>query len=116
MDIAPDYELLEKIKKRLMKTEGIVITEHVFRKFGERPITEYQVKCMLLNAKNLVHVGLQKDVRGEKYKLVFRKSGKYDVIIVIRYLNSHLKVITAYQQNKKRVRIIQKLRRRRIRG
>ena len=116
MNIAPDYELLEKIKKRLMKTEGIVITEHVFKKFGERPITEEQVRCMLLNAENLVHVEFQKDLRGEKHKLVFRKSGKYDIIIVVRYLNSHLKVITAYQQNKKRIRIIQKLRRRRIRG
>jgi len=116
MDIAPDCELLEKIKMRLMKTEGIVITKHIFKKFRERPITEEQVKCMLLNAENMVHVEFQKDVRGEKYKLVFRKSGKYDIIIVVRYLNSHLKVITAYQQNKKRIRIIQKLRRRRIRG
>lgn len=112
MNITPDYGLVESVKKRLKAVHSILIGAHVLDRLNERPITEEQIKGALWEPKNLVYAELQKDGRGEKYKLVFRKSGKYDLVIVIRFLNSHLKVVTVRIQNKKRMRITEKWRKR----
>lgn len=57
-----------------------------------------------------MYVELQKDERGEKHKLIFRKSGKYDYVVVVRFSGSSLKVITARIQNKKRIKLNEKWR------
>ncbi len=105
MNVTLDYELIEGIKARLRRVQDAVLSAHVFDKLKERPVTEEQIRAALQNPSNLMYVEAQKDNIGEKYKLVFRKSGKYDLVVIIRFLNSHLKVVTVRIQNKKRIRI-----------
>ncbi len=112
METTPDYELVESVKSRLKSVQDIIVGAHVLNKFNERPITEEQIKSMIWDPKNLVNAEIQKDEISEKYRLIFRKSGKYDLIIVIRLINSHLKIITAHIQNKKRTKITEKWRKR----
>lgn len=112
METAPDYELIESVKSRLKNIRDIIVGAHVLNRFNERLITEEQIKSLLWDPKNLVNAEAQKDEISEKYRLVFRKSGKYDLIIVIRFINLHLKIITAHIQNKKRTKITEKWRKR----
>ena len=48
------------------------------------------------------------DYRGHKYGLLFRKSNKYDLKIVISIKNKTLNVVTTYIQNRKRRKRLEK--------
>ncbi len=111
MDVTPDYGLIEKIKARLKASEDIVYSSHFFDELVIRPITEAEIKEILWNPKNLMHAEAQKDDI-EKYRLFFRKSRNYDSVIVVKFIDKKVKVITARIQYKKRVRLKEKWRKR----
>jgi len=114
MKVNPDYRLIEEMKNQLQKMRDIELTIHAKDKLKEHPIDEEQLKEMLRKPENLTYVEQQKDDKGEKYKFIFRKSGKYDIIIIAVFVNDILRVITTYYQNKKRTKIVEKWRRRKL--
>lgn len=111
MDITPDYSLIENIKIRLKASDDIILSVHVFDELKIRSITEAEIKEILWNPKNLMYAEAQKDDI-DKYRLFFRKARNYDSVIVVKFINSGLKVITARIQYKKRVRLKEKWRKR----
>lgn len=111
MDIIPDYGLIEKIKARLKASEDITYSTHFFDELKVRPITEFEIKEILWNPKTLMHAEAQKD-DVDKYRLFFRKARNYDSVIVVKFVNNKIKVITARIQYRKRVRLKEKWRKR----
>jgi len=113
MRASPDYdELIDHIKKRLKATDtlNIVFTTHLGIRENERQIKKEDISQYFSDPKNLVHAEKQGDEykEGEKYRLWFRVSGKYNHVIVIKFIGNKVKIITMYCQNKKKVQIIEK--------
>ncbi len=106
MEAVYDRELIESMKDRLSNTVDIILSSHTVEHFKEQTITEEQIKDVIWNPKKLLYVEQQPDEMGEKYKLIFHRSGKYDFVIVVLFNNNHLKVITSRIQNKKRLRLV----------
>lgn len=97
------------IKVRLKTSEDIIYSTHFFDGLIIRPITEDEIKETLWNPKNLMHVEVQKDDI-DKYRLFFRKARNYDSVIVVKFGDKKIKVITARIQYRKRVRLKEKWR------
>ncbi|MCK5233786.1 MAG: hypothetical protein KAJ91_03120 [Candidatus Aenigmarchaeota archaeon] len=110
MDIEPDYALVKKIRETLSNMDDVEFGLHAEERLKHHGIDKRIICALIEKPINLMHVEVQKDSRSEKHKLVFRKSGKYDYVVVIRFASSSLKVITARIQNKKRIKLNEKWR------
>ena len=92
---------LKEVKKFLEKLDqnNIIFDPHFYKRSRERPINESIVRSFLSKPEKL-----EKIERGNKdrFKLWFRMSGKYSLIIIIEIMFSKdLKVISAWNSNKK---------------
>jgi hypothetical protein len=93
---------LKEIKKFLenLDQEKITFDPHFYKRIRERPIGEGIVRSFLsqLNKLEMIEQG-----KGEnRFKLWFKMSGKYSLVLIIEInLSKDLKVISAWNSNKK---------------
>ncbi len=89
------------------KENNIVFTEYCKRRMDKREIKEDFVKGFLLKPDNLFYVGKQfihlRKINLEelRYKLVFRISNKYNLIVIITEEENILKVINVIKTSRK---------------
>jgi len=97
------------IKDRLRAVEIFTFSRHFQHKAKIRGISEEEVLSCLKNLQNLSYSEFQGDEsQGSKYALLFRKSGKYDLKLVISIKDKTLNVVTAHIQNKKKRKVLEK--------
>jgi len=101
---------IDEMKKKLKTTKKITFSKHFNEpKVRLRGITEEDVRSYLEDPKKLEIVENQEhEPKGHKYGLLFRKSNKYDLKIVISIKGDSINVITSYVQNKKRRKVFEK--------
>ncbi|MFQ6055677.1 MAG: DUF4258 domain-containing protein [Methanosarcinales archaeon] len=101
---------IEEMKKKLKSIKTITFSKHFHEpKVRLRGISEEEVKNHLRYPKKLEIVEDQgEDIKGHKYGLLFHKSNKYDLKVVVSIKNKSLNVITTYIQNKKRRKVFEK--------
>ena len=91
----------EKIRKFLaeLKEENIIFKRHFYERAGERPVSELLVRECLKKTDRLVNTeGQETKQDGEqKYKLWFRLSNKYSLVLVAVISDKHLNVRVFYQ-------------------
>ena len=101
---------IEEMKEKLKSIETITFSKHFFEpKVKLRGIKESEVTDNIRNPIKLEVVEDQgEDVKGYKYGLLFYKSNKYDLKVVISIKDKSLNVITSYVQNRKRRKVFEK--------
>ncbi len=101
---------IEEIKKILKTITTISFSKHFHEpKVRLRGISEDEITTNLKNPNKLLFVEDQgEEPQGHKYALLFSKSNKYDLKIVISIKDKNLKVITSHIQNIKRRKVYEK--------
>ena len=85
-----------------LKEENVKFKRHFYEKAGERPISEGLIKKCLKRANRLLKTEKQISRRNEeKYKLWFKLSNKYILIIIAVISKKSLYIITAWNTNRK---------------
>ena len=98
-------DLLKKIiqKNREYLDEQIEFTDYCMGKIGQRNI-EKEIVLSTLKSKDLFYTEVQKrPFRGiieERFKLVYRLSSRYSLIIIVAYYQKILKVINVIKTSK----------------
>ncbi len=96
-------------KKILSKVENISFTRHFQEKAALRSIDCQDIhSCLALHDRLLDAEDQGEDDKGHKYALLFSKSNKYDLRVVVSVKGNNLNVITAHFQNIKRRKAYQK--------
>lgn len=102
----------EKIKKFLeeLNDEDIHFKKHFYDKTKERPISEGLVKSSLKKIDKLLKVEEQSSrIEGEeKYKLWFKLSNKYSLVVIAAISEKDLYIITSWNTDRKWQKAIQK--------
>ncbi len=98
---------INEIKIILNEIETITFSKHFYEeKVKLRTITKEEIKTHLESLDKLIAVEDQGDEpQGHKYALLFNKSGKYDLKIVVSIKEKRLNVVTAHIQNIKRRKV-----------
>ena len=98
------------MKRKLQSVADISFSGHFFEpKVRLRKIDGKEIIQNLKSPKRLEFVEDQgSDSRGHKYMLLFRKSNKYDLKIIVSFKRKKLNVITTHIQNKKRRKVYEK--------
>ncbi len=101
---------VEEMKERLKSIENISFSAHVRLKAKVRnDISEESLTYYLKSPENLIHCQSQgKEYGCDKYELIFDKSNKYDLRIIVAMREKSLTVITAHIQNKKKRKRLEK--------
>ena len=101
---------VEEMKEKLKSIETITFSKHFYDpKVRLRGINETEVTDNIRNPMKIEVVEYQgEDVKGYKYGLLFHKSNKYDLKVVISIKDKSLNVITSYVQNKRRRKVFEK--------
>jgi len=101
---------VEEMREKLKSVETITFSKHFYEpKVRLRGINESEVTYNIRNPMKLEVVEDQgKDVKGYKYGLLFHKSNKYDLKVVVSIKDKSLNVITSYVQNKRRRKVFEK--------
>jgi hypothetical protein len=103
---------LEKVKKLLSGITEADIHErdHYKKQKEKRADIDKAPECLLNGTDNLINAETQEpDKRGElKYKLDFSLSGKYSLIIIISIIQTDVYIISAWKENKKWQKALQK--------
>lgn len=97
--------------RRVLKSLKVInFSKHFYDdKVESRGIEAKDVESFLKNPDSLTEFEDQgKDVRGHKYALLFGKSNKYDIRIVVSVKDTSLNVITTHIQNIKRRKAYEK--------
>lgn len=98
------------MKGILKEVESVAFSKH----FGEekvrlRGITEVGIKNNISSPVKLIAVEDQgEEPKGHKYALLFSKSRKYDLRVVVSLKDKRLNVITSHIQNIKRRKVYEK--------
>ncbi len=91
---------LDRIKRLLSSLDGsrIVFKAHFYLRAMERPISEGLIKKYIKKTDKLLKVERLFSTIGEeeKFKLWFKLSNKYDLVIVAVFSKKHLYIITAW--------------------
>lgn len=75
---------IDELKEKLKSIETITISKHFHLRAKIRGITEKEILSYLKNPEALDHFEYQgKEPEGQKYALIFNKSNKYDLKVVI---------------------------------
>lgn len=100
---------LNEIKEILKQIETITFSKHFYgEKVKLRAIAEEEIKTHLKAPDRLIVAEDQGDEpQGHKYALLFSKSNKYDLKVVISVKEESLNVITAHIQNIKKRKVYQ---------
>lgn len=100
---------LSEIKKILKMIETITFSKHFYEKVRLRGISEEEIVSNLREPDKLLFAEDQgEEPQGHKYALLFSKSRKYDLKVVISIKNKSLNVITSHIQNIKRRKVYEK--------
>ena len=92
---------LKEVKKFLEKLNqnNILFDSHFYKRSGERPISESMIRSFLSQLNKLEKI--EQGSHG-RFKLWFRMSGKYSLVLIIEInISKHLKIISAWNSNKK---------------
>jgi len=95
MELKDVKDFLEKLSQ-----DNIIFDLHFYKRTEERRINEGMVRRFLsqINQLEKIELGKGKD----RFKLWFKMSGKYSLVIIIEiYSSKDLKVISAWNSNKK---------------
>lgn len=102
---------IEKIREFLaeLKEENIIFKRHFYERAGERPVSEALVRECLKKTDRLVNTEEQTAKREgeEKYKLWFKLSNKYSLVLVAVISKKDLNIITAWNTDRKWQKSIQ---------
>ena len=99
---------IDKLKENLKSIETITFSKHFHLRAIIRGITEKEVLSYLRNPEALEHFEYQgEEPEGKKYALIFNKSNKYDLKIVIS-VKEALNVVTAHIQSKRKRKVLDK--------
>jgi hypothetical protein len=100
---------IEELKKELISSDSITFSTHYYEpKVQTRGISEEEIKNNLKNPDKLLSfVDQGEEPQGHRYALLFSKSGKYDLRIVISLKDKTIKVITSHIQNIKRRKVFE---------
>lgn len=93
---------LKEVKKFLEKLNqnNIIFDSHFYKRSRERPIDESIVRSFLSKPNKLEKI--EKGKGENRFKLWFKMSGKYSLILIIEIeLSKDLKVISAWNSNRK---------------
>lgn len=92
---------LKEVKKLLeeLNQDKINFDSHFYKRILERPINENIVRSFLSQIDKLEKIEIGKS---ERFKLWFKMSRKYSLVLIVEINPSkHLKVISAWNTNKK---------------
>jgi hypothetical protein len=92
---------IENIRIFLKKLDNreIEFDKHFYKRAGERPINEGLIRSFLARPQRLEKV---EKGREERYKLWFKMSRKYSLVLIIEpRISKGLKVISAWNTNRK---------------
>lgn len=92
---------LKEIKKFLEKLnqDNVTFDSHFYKRVGERPINEGMVRSFLSQINKLEKI---EQGRGDRFKLWFKMSGKYSLVLIIEIgASKDLKVMSAWNTNRK---------------
>jgi len=97
------------MKRRLKCTEEITFSKHFHEpKVQVRDISEDEISSNLRNPEKLIALEDQGgDEKGHKYALLFSKSNKYDLRILVSIKDKSINVITTHIQNIKRRKVLE---------
>ncbi len=99
---------IDDLKEKIKSIKKITFSKHFQEKAKIRGITEEEIRSYLINPENIVQFEYQgKEADGQKYALIFNKSNKYDLKIVIS-VKEDLNVVTAHIQSKKKRKVLDK--------
>lgn len=102
----------DKVKKFLeeVKDENIHFKKHFYDKTKERPISEGLARSSLKKTDKLLKVEEQPSRREgeEKYKLWFKLSNKYSLVLIASISEKDLYIITSWNTDRKWQKSIQK--------
>jgi hypothetical protein len=94
MELKEVKDFLEKLSQ-----DNITFDPHFYKRVGERSISESMARSFLSNISKLEKIELGK---GERFKLWFKMSRKYSLVLIIEINASKgLKVISAWNTDKK---------------
>ena len=89
---------LKEIRTFLEKMNEIIFDPHFYKRIGERPINEGMVRGFLSQLAKLEKI---EQGKGERFKLWFKMSKKYSLVLIIEIISSKgLKVISAWNTNR----------------
>jgi len=99
---------VEEMKIKLKSIESVTFSKHYYEpKVKIRGVLEDEILFNLKNPEKLVYVEYQgEDIRGHKYALLFSKSNRYDLKILVSMKDKSINVITTYIQNIKRRKVL----------
>jgi len=100
---------IEEIQEILRSAETITFSKHFYEpKVQIRGISEEEIKDNIKNPQKLISFEDQgEDTRGHRYSLLFSKSNKYDLRIVVSIKDKNINVITTHIQNIKRRKVLE---------
>ena len=95
MELTEVKEFLEKLNQ-----DDIIFDPHFYKRSRDRPINESMIRSFLsqINKLEKIEQGKNKD----RFKLWFKMSGKYSLVLIVEiYFSKGLKVISAWNINRK---------------
>jgi hypothetical protein len=100
---------IQEMQEILKSAETITFSKHFYEpKVQIRDISEEEVRDNLRNPEKLISFENQgEEVQGHRYALLFSKSGKYDLRIVVSIKDKSINVITTHIQNIKRRKVLE---------
>ena len=95
MELKEVREFLEEVKQ-----DKITFDPHFYRRVGERPVSESMARSFLSQLNKLEKI---EQGKGERFKLWFKMSRKYSLILIIEILDTTkvLKVVSAWNTDRK---------------
>jgi len=93
---------LKDVKKFLekLKQENVFFDPHFYKRIKERSLNESIVRSFLSNPNKLEKI--EKGKEKDRFKLWFRMSGKYSLVLIIEIMISKdLKIISAWNSNRR---------------
>ena len=89
-----------KVFLERLDQDNITFDSHFYKRSAERPVNESIIRSFLSQIDKLekIEIGKGKD----RFKLWFKMSSKYSLVLIVEiYISKDLKVISAWNSNKK---------------
>lgn len=93
MNLIEMKRFLKKVKQK-----DILFTPHFYKRAKRRPISEGMIRKFLSKPEKLEKIERGKENR---FKLWFKLSGKYSLVIITKTSSKSLNIISAWNSNKK---------------
>ena len=95
MELKDVKNFLEKLNQ-----DSITFDSHFYKRTGERPVSESMARSFLSQLNKLEKI---EQGKGERFKLLFKISRKYSLILIIEILDTTkvLKVVSAWNTDRK---------------